>query len=452
MTTTSYDEMRTFFSEAKVIIGHNIVSFDVRVFEKLLNIKINCQQVDTLALSWYLYPLRNKHGLESWGEDLGVKKPEIKDWHGLSIEEYCHRCSEDVKINVKLWKLMFPYLLELYGTQKALWDFLKYMQFKMFCTRLQIDSRWKLDVEHTKKALEELEVMKAQKLKQLTEVMPKVPEYSVKSKPKRFINKGGDYSKLGQEWIKLLSENGLPPTHEEDIVITTGEKDGNPGSPEQVKAWLYSLGWKPKTFKYVKDKDTGELRDIPQVNQEHGKGICPSIEDLYEQEPNLELLDGLGVVTHRMGILRGFLSNVSEDGYVTARVSGLTNTLRFKHKEIVNLPKVEKKYGELGRGALIANDGEILCGSDMASLEDRIKQHFIFPLDPEYVNSMNEEGFDPHLIVAVLAGMMDQADADNYRWVSSLNDAEKAVADKVKLDWAKKTKPIRDIAKNGNYA
>lgn len=451
-TTTSYDEMRRFFAKAKVIIGHNIVPFDVRVFEKLLDIKINCKQVDTLALSWYLYPKRNKHGLESWGEDLGIKKPEIDNWHTLTLEQYCHRCEEDVKINVKLWRQMFSYLFELYGSQSAIWEFLKYMQLKMFCTRLQIDSRWKLDVEHTNKALVDLKSMKEEKLTQLIAAMPRVPQFTVKSKPKRFINKGGDYSKLGQEWIKLLSENGLPPNHEEDVILTTGDEPGNPNSPEQVKAWLFSLGWKPQTFKYVKDKETGDLRPVPQVNQEHGKGICPSIVDMYEECPDLELIDGLGVISHRISVLEGFLKGVSSDGFVTARVSGLTNTLRFKHKEIVNLPKVEKKFGELGRGALIAREGKILCGSDMASLEDRIKQHFIYPLDPEYVKSMNEKGFDPHLVVAVLAGMMEQAAANNYRWVASLTDEEKAVADKVKLNWAKKTKPIRDIAKNGNYA
>lgn len=427
--------MRGFFKKAKVIIGHNIVPFDVRVFERILGIKIKCKQVDTLALSWYLYPEEGrKHGLEAWGEYFGVPKPKINDWHGLTIEQYCHRCEEDVKINVRLWRQMLPYLLDIYGSQKEMWKFLDYIQFKMYCTRLQIDSRWKLDVEFTENALEELRQLKEDKFKSLIEVMPKVPKFTVKSKPKKFINKDGSYSKLAQDWIRLLTERGLPPSHEEDIQIESGVEDGNPDSPEQKKAWLFSLGWRPQTFKYVKDKETGESRAIPQIMQEQGKGICESIKQLYDKEPNLELLDGLGVITHRMGVLKGFLTSRSEDDFVTARISGLTNTLRFKHKEVVNLPKVEKQYGELGRGALIAEDGFILCGADMASLEDRIKQHFIFPLDPEYVNSMNQEDFDPHLTVAEMAGMLTAAQVAEYK-------------NGVKI-W----KPIRDIAKNGNYA
>lgn len=425
--------MRSFFKKADVIIGHNIIAFDVRMFERLLGIKIKCKQIDTLALSWYLYPELARHGLEAWGEYFGVPKPKIADWHGLTIEEYSHRCEEDVKINVKLWRKMLPYLLDIYGTQKKMWEFLSYLQFKMYCTRLQIDSRWKLDVAHTEEALENLRQLKEEKLLQLIEVMPKVPKYTVKSKPKRFINKAGDYTKLGTDWIRLLTERGLPPSHEEDIQIESGQEDGNPDSPEQKKAWLFSLGWRPMTFKYVKDKD-GETRAIPQIMQEHGKGICESIKQLYDKEPNLELLDGLGVITHRMGVLKGFLREKSEDDFVTARVSGLTNTLRFKHKEVVNLPKVEKLYGELGRGALIAADGMILCGSDMSSLEDRIKQHFIFPLDPDYVNSMNQEDFDPHLVIAEMAGMLTAAQVSEYK------------------NGVKTWKPVRDIAKNGNYA
>lgn len=435
-TATTYDQMRRFFEKASVIVGHNISRFDVPVFERLLGIKINCKIVDTLVLSWYLYPQRapKTHGLAYWGEEFGVPKPKIEDWFDLPLEDYIHRCEEDVKINTKLWRKQLQYLLNIYGSKEKLWRFLDYLQKKMYCTRLQEESRWKLDVSFVNEALDKLEKIKQEKFLSLQKAMPKVPILFVKSKPKRFVNKDGTFSKLGQEWIALLTEKGLPPDHEEDVTLIKGYEDGNPNSTDQLKDWLNSFGWKPQTFKYVKDKETGETRAIPQINQEHGKGICPSIIDLYDQEPNLEYIDGLGVVSHRISILKGFLDDVSEDGFVTARIAGLTNTLRFKHSELVNLPKVEKAYGEYIRGSLVSREGKILCGSDMASLEDRIKQSFIYPLDPDYVESMNKEDFDPHLIIAVLAGMLTQEQSDAYK------------------AGEKKWKPVRDIAKNGNYA
>ena len=69
------------------IVGHNIIRYDIPVLEKLLGIKWNGKVVDTLAVSWYLFPERHKHGLEGYGDEFGVPKPVIKDWNNLSIEE-----------------------------------------------------------------------------------------------------------------------------------------------------------------------------------------------------------------------------------------------------------------------------------------------------------------------------------------------------------------------------
>jgi DNA polymerase III alpha subunit (gram-positive type) len=70
--------------------------------------------IDTLSLSWYLYPERNRHGLADWGQDLGVAKPKVDDWQNLSFDEYAHRCQEDTKINWMLWKKMERRLSEIY--------------------------------------------------------------------------------------------------------------------------------------------------------------------------------------------------------------------------------------------------------------------------------------------------------------------------------------------------
>lgn len=431
--TNSYDDMRKFFAKAKIIVGHNIRRFDIPVVERILGIKITSKVVDTLGLSWYLYPERYQHGLEAWGEDFGIKKPEIDNWETLSIEEYNNRCMEDVKINITLWNQQYEYLFNLYGSNTEVWRIIDYLDFKMYCAHLQEVSQWKVDIENLERSISELENIEQEKLTTLSQAMPKVPKYKIKKKPKKFINSKGDYTVLGQNWIGLLSQQGLPLDWEDDIEIPDGEEDGNPGSTAQIKSWLEKLGWKPETFKYVKNKDTGELRAIPQINLEHGKGICPSIKKLYEVEPNLELLDGLSVIQHRLSILKGFLRD-QEDGKIKARINGFTNTLRMKHTTVVNLPKVDKLYAEACRASLIAEDGYVLCGSDMSSLEDRIKKHFLFKHDPEYVRSMDQEDWDPHLEIAIIAGMMTREMANAYK-----------AGDK-------KSKPIRDVAKNGNYA
>ena len=85
---TNIEDIPSFIKEQNILVGHNIIRYDVPVLEKILGIKITSRLIDTLALSWYLYPSRVKHGLEGFGEEFGVLKPVIKDWSNLSIEEW----------------------------------------------------------------------------------------------------------------------------------------------------------------------------------------------------------------------------------------------------------------------------------------------------------------------------------------------------------------------------
>lgn len=129
-----YDRMIEFLNQADlVIIGHNFIKFDKVALEKILGVKFNFKIIDTLPLSWALYPSREKHGLESHGEDLGIKKPSIANWSNLTVEEYVHRCTEDVKINKKLWERQKQHLWHLYKDEKEIDRYCEYLSFKMDC-------------------------------------------------------------------------------------------------------------------------------------------------------------------------------------------------------------------------------------------------------------------------------------------------------------------------------
>ena len=390
--------------------------------------------MDSLALSWYLYPERILHGLESWGNDFNIPKPVVKDWKNLTEEEYIHRCTEDVKINTKLWLKQQKLLTRIYGSFEEAKKLIDYLTFKMDCAREQERSKWKLDKAYAEKSLRMLQETREGKLATLIAAMPSVPLYAHRSPPSKPFKKDGTLSVAGAKWKALLKSLDLPENHSEPIQEKIGELPPNPNSNDQKKDWLYSLGWKPITFKYVKEED-GTTRKIPQINLEHGGGLCPSIRRLFPHHPELIALDELGVVSHRIGLLNGFLRDCSDEGYIKAEIAGLTNTLRFKHKTIVNLPKVGKPYGEKIRGALIADEGTELCGADMSGLEDRLKQHFIYPYDPEYVKEMSNDDYDPHLSLALLGG---EVTVEQVRAYQSGTD--------------KSIRPIRDIFKNGNYA
>lgn len=410
---TDYDAMRKWVARQRVLVGHNIISFDVPVLERLLGIRIKAKLIDTLYLSWYLYPLRTRHGLEYWGEDFGIPKPKVTDWDDQPIEVYINRCEEDVKINQELWEREQKYLCRIYNSNDAEnLPITSYLMFKAACAAEQERRRWHLDIAWCEDAIQRLEALQQPLIETLAAAMPPVVKMKKVAKPNAPFKKDGTVSVAGAKWFALLKRNNLPEAYAGLVEVVDKEEPPNPDSPAQVKDWLYSLGWVPETFKYVRNED-GEERQIPQIKVPNTPDLCPSILRLAEDNESVKALENLSVLKHRLGTLRGFLNN-QQGGFLKARVQGLTNTLRFQHTEIVNLPGVGKPWGLEIRGALTARDGYELIGTDMNSLEDNTKRHYMFKHDPEYVKEMSRPGFDPHLDIAVASGALSKADLDYY--------------------------------------
>ena len=411
---TDYQTMRAFLLDAETLVGHNITRYDIPALERLLGISIGARLIDTLALSWYLEPKRFNHGLAEYGEDFGVPKPVIDDWEGLSIEEYVHRCREDVTINMKLWKKQQKQLMSLYGEEKEADRLIRYLSFKMDVAREKEEVRWKFDKDYCEKTLSELEPIVGHKIEALAAAMPDVKTWVDKKKPAKPFKQDGTLSATGTKWFALLEEKGLPEGHTAPIKVEGKSKPPNPVSHVQVKAWLSDLGWKPTTFNYKRDKETGDVRKIPVINLDGG-GICESIKKLYDKEPTLSELDSLSVTKHRIGVLKGFLRDCSEDNHLKAEMAGFTNTLRLKHRVLVNLAGTDKYYGTEVRGCLTAGEGQVLCGSDMCSLEDNTKQHYMWEYDPDYVKEMSGADYDAHTALAVFAGAMSAAEEADFK-------------------------------------
>jgi len=412
-SVTDYSEMKEVLSGAPSLVGHNIYRYDLPVLRKLIGFVPSKGQkvIDTLALSWYAFPNRAKHGLAHWGEDLGVAKPVVDDWENLSVEEYIHRCEEDVKINIRLMDRLMYALKGLYKDPEALDKCVNYLMFKMQCAADQEQIGWRIDVDKAKTHLAQLEKLKAVKVEDLSKAMPEQKIWVTRNRPKVWYKKDGSLSSHAQKWVELTESMGLSPSYQ-TVRVITDTVPANPNSITQVKEWLYSLGWSPKTFEYHRDKATGEERAVEQIRSD-GE-LCESVTDLIGREPAVELLEGLTIINHRLGIFKSFVDS-ERSGYVRATVSGFTNTLRFRHaKPLVNLPSVDKPWGKEIRGCLIAPDGYRLCGADMVSLEDTTKRHYMQPHDPEYVKEMSQEGFDPHLDLARHAGKVTQEDIDKH--------------------------------------
>lgn len=424
----SLEDISKFITSQEILVGHNIILYDIPVLEKLLNIKISSYFIDTLALSWYLYDGRLKHGLEDWGEELGTQKPEIKDWENLTLEEYINRCKTDVEINFKLFLQQFSYLKELYDSNyPKIKEFIKYLSFKLDCIREQEEIKTLIDVDKVHTHLEELTKIRDEKVSILVEAMPKNIKYGIVNKPSKLYKKDGTLSRAGEKWFKLLEEHNLPEDYEEPIQIVISEEPGNPISSKQLKDWLFSLGWEPINYEERKNK-SGEINTVPQIYNDK-KQVCASIKKLYDIEPRLENLDMLSLIKHRIGVLQSFLDSVDNTNHVKASLRGLTSTLRLQHKKpLANLPKVGVFYGEEIRGCIISPKGYLGCGSDMSALEDTTKQHYMYYFDPKYVQEMRVPGFDPHLDIAQLANLLTKEQVEQHKKGEANYSKERSLA------------------------
>lgn len=452
-----------------VFIIHNAYTYDLHALEFFGFDTSKMKVIDTLPLSWYLANQRERHGLAWWGEDFNIPKPAVDDWENLTQEEYDHRVIEDCKIQRSLWMKFCTEFGAMYNCKSQADVFnhraFKYLMSKQKQLAEQMRCKWRFDVENAKVLHAELANQIEERREMLKSAMPPVPKYAVRKPPAKPYKANGELSATGAKWKELTEAEGLPFTYTGEIKVITKYEEPNPASSAQVKAWLDSLGWIPETFEYKREPD-GSTRAIPQVNKKNSGGlVCNSVERLIEDAPEVEALKGLGIVNHRFSMVNTWLNN-HEDGFLIAQAGGFTNTLRLKHRVLVNMPSGRVPYGLQIRGLLMAREGCTLTGSDLSSLENRWKFHHQYPLDPDFVESQMSDDFDPHMELAVAGGLMTVDDMNFYKIYEAkkepkpewLTDELKKRIEQAKGDddyivsEIKRIGKIRAVGKQGNYA
>lgn len=430
-TLTDYEDIKKFVSRRDItIVGHNFISYDNLVLEKILGVKFELNQIiDSLYLSFYLYPKRLKHGLEAWGLENGQHKKEIKNWKDLSQQQYIERCEGDVRNNILVWKQQFEYLVAIYDNNFE--HIIDYLMFKADCIREQEQNPCRYDVANANNFIETLENIQTTKKTALENILPNIVKKTTKTIKNVIKVSDTEYYQKGD----LMYEHYLRlnyPILDHKITKITGETKPNSNSPKQIKDFLYSLGWIPTTFRKEKEDD-GSIRKIEQIMSENGDGsLCASVRELFSIEPGLEHLESLGILKHRLGVVKG-LNKDQKNGFIQGSASNLTKTLRLRHKGLVNLVKPSKAYGKELRGLIIAGENEVLIGADLSNIESRMKNHWIYPYDPEYVLEMSDPLFDSHLDTAVKGNLVTPEESHFYKWYNS-RDKDNFPRDKFNIE------------------
>lgn len=375
------DDGIRYLMDADIVVGHNILAFDLPVLKHLYPHFEYKAYEDTLIISRLYNPDREGgHSLDAWGQRLGRPKPEHYEWDCYS-DAMRHRCIEDVRINVEL--------LHRLVAEAGTWDWAPALRTEYDVQLLQnrIEDRgFCLDIPFARKLLSEMSEEQVEVDAELRAVLP------VKIKPGTTVDKpfklDGDLSARAEKWVgPELAPAICGPFSKVEF------EPFNLGSPQQVTEFLLSQGWEPTEFNYKKAKKGGyELNPDGSYVVSSPKLTEDSLDSI--KGPAGRLIAKHRVLGHRIGLLSrvnkktkvpaGWLNEVRPDGRVEAQATPLgTNTGRYTHKQIVNIPKASAKvpYGIPIRSCLVAGKGYVLCGTDASGLEARVAGHYTAEID-----------------------------------------------------------------------
>lgn len=179
-------------------------------------------------------------------------------------------------------------------------------------------------------------------------------------------------NELIAEYIQEVKES----IYKEDILEELGWTGGR--SPELLST---------ETFRKFVKENARSLPSTPQIRDTFGK-ICENLEEL-DGELAKNIVRWLSLRNRRNVILSekgtGWLAHprLKVDGRIPARQSGTTNTHRWKHSVIVNVPKPEPKVvlGYEMRDLFCAPPGYLCIGWDSSALENRVAGHYAAEFD-----------------------------------------------------------------------
>jgi len=377
---------------ADMLVAHNGIGFDALVILKLYNIDLYDKKFfDTWLASLVLdYRRPHKHGLAGWGEHLGYRKLNFDTWHEFSDEMMTY-CVRDVKLNTVIFKKLATELNELAAKQPNISNGLRAemeaAKFDAYCRHYG----WQFDVDAGVKLSEKLVLQMSEIEKVIEPNLPDVIRYKDKVAKTPKFTKKGDYTattaRMLSEYLNRTVKPGdthlFPAGKEFQRKTVTKATLGN---MEQVKEYLYSIGWEPDDWKVVKtaygwQKTTPKLTSTSLAKVgEHGV-----------------LIDKWTTLRSRKGVVEGWFREL-KDNRLHGRLWVVgTPTFRCRHEVIANLPAVTAPLGRELRELLVAEPGRKIVGADSSGNQFRSLAH--------YVNS-------PDLTNQILSGDIHQYNAD----------------------------------------
>ena len=370
---------------ADVLIGHNVIFYDIPVLQKLHSFVSKARIIDTLVCTRLIWPkellndldteqypqvptsMRGSASLKAWGWRLADNKINFKDFSQYS-EEMLEYCIQDVVITTRLWQKI--------ANENYAESALKLEHDFAVAINRQIRSGIPFDVDASLALVDELRAKQQDIETKLKEIFPPIKHETV------FIpkvnNKNRGYIK-GEPFTKVTYETF------------------NPGSRQQIVDRLQTkYGW------------------TPEKNTEKGNPVLD--DDVLESlpYPEAEVLAEYMLVKKRLGQIaegnNAWIKLVNND---TGRMHGdvvtngcITGRCAHRNPNMGQVPAGYSPYGKECRSFFHAPMGWQLLGIDAKALELRCLAGYLAIWDNgEYAKLVTNPEIDIHVINQELFGV-----------------------------------------------
>ena len=370
--TAALDHLAT----ADVLIGHNIIFYDLPVLQKLHSFVCKSRIVDTLICTRLIWPKevlydldteqypqvpeknRGSASLKTWGWRLATHKIEFKDFSEYS-QEMLDYCVQDVVVTFKLWQ----FIVKQNYPQAAF----KLEHDFAIAINKQIRAGIPFDVDACLDLVDDLRTKQQELEVNLKETFPPIKHETT------FIPKVNNATKgyvRGQPFIKV---------HWEEF---------NPGSREQIVQRLQTkYGWTPET---TTEKGNPILNDDILAALPYPEAIQLSEYMLVKKRLG-QIADGrnawLKLVNNDTGRMHGDLVT---NGCITGRCA-------HRNPNMGQVPASYSPYGHECRSLFHAPQGWDLIGIDAKALELRCLAGYLALWDDgEYASMVINPEVDIH--------------------------------------------------------
>ena len=355
---TEAEKLQSYLAEESILIGHNVIGFDVPVLKKHWNMKLDNHQLkDTLVMSRLLNPiLENGHSLRAWGHRLGNYKDDFKGFDDGLNEEMVRYCKQDVEVTALLYKRLSRDLLE--------WGYSSDLEHQVAIeVKKQEENGFKLDV---KKAI----FLLADWKKRLAELEEELQTVFIPLTIERVSEKTG---KRLKDKIEVF----------------------NPGSRKQIAERLSALGWKPKKHTekgtVIVDEGTLQTIDIPQA----------------------KLIAEYLLLQKRLAQVESWIDHADHIDRVHCKVitnGAVTGRMTHSKPNLAQVPRVGNPFCKECRECWTVEDGNVLVGIDASGIELRLLAHFM--RDEDYINEILSG--DIHTKNMIAAGLTNRDQSKTF--------------------------------------